>query len=110
VAGEPAAFAKLGLSEVMLAALQKAAYLEPTPIQEGLIPRAMAEVDVMGQARTGTGKTAAFAIPILEQLKPHRRGAYPQALALVPTRELAVQVRDECAKLAAGGRSSVVAV
>jgi len=110
VPGEPAAFAKLGLSEVMLAALQKAGYYEPTPIQGGLIPRAMAEVDVMGQARTGTGKTAAFAIPILEQLKPHRKGAYPQALVLVPTRELAVQVRDECAKLAAGRRAQVVAV
>ncbi len=110
VAGEPAAFARLGLSEVMLGALQKAGYAEPTPIQGGLIPRAMAGVDVMGQAQTGTGKTAAFAIPILEQLIPHRKGAHPQALILAPTRELAVQVRDECDKLAAGHRAHVVAV
>ena len=108
--GEPAAFAKLSLSDVMLAALHKAGYFEPTPIQEGLIPRAMAEVDVMGQARTGTGKTAAFAIPILEQLRPHRKGGLPQALVLAPTRELAVQVRDECDKLSAGRRVHVVAV
>ena len=64
----------------------------------------------MGQAQTGTGKTAAFAIPILELLKPERRGAPPQALVLVPTRELAVQVRDECAKLAFGRNVSIVAV
>ena len=52
----------------MLASLDNAGYLEPTPIQAGLIPRALAGVDVLGQARTGTGKTAAFAIPILERL------------------------------------------
>ena len=70
----------------------------------------MAGVDVMGQAQTGTGKTAAFAIPILERLKPHRKAAPPQALVLVPTRELAVQVRDECVKLADGRHVHIVAV
>jgi ATP-dependent RNA helicase DeaD len=94
----------------MLNALAAANYLEPTPIQAGLIPRAMAGVDVMGQARTGTGKTAAFAIPILEQLDDQERGVDPQALVLVPTRELAVQVRDEIDKLALGRRVSIVAV
>ncbi len=94
----------------MLSSLDEAGYLDPTPIQHGLIPVALDGVDVMGQAQTGTGKTAAFGIPILEQLKPHKRGAYPQALALVPTRELAVQVRDECAKLAFGRKAHVVAV
>ena len=64
----------------------------------------------MGQAQTGTGKTAAFAIPILEMLQPQRRYGPPQALVLVPTRELAVQVRDECDKLALGRNASVVAV
>ena len=64
----------------------------------------------MGQAQTGTGKTAAFAIPILEMLQPQRRGGPPQALVLVPTRELAVQVRDECEKLALGRNVSIVAV
>ncbi|MGA2067567.1 MAG: DEAD/DEAH box helicase [Thermoguttaceae bacterium] len=103
-------FAALGLSDTMHVALQAAEYLEPTPVQAGLIPRALAGADVMGQAQTGTGKTAAFAIPILEQLEPHRKGAGPQALVLVPTRELAVQVRDECAKLAHGRTAAVVAV
>ena len=64
----------------------------------------------MGQAQTGTGKTAAFGIPILEQLKPHRKAAPPQALVLVPTRELAVQVRDECIKLAEGRHMQIIAV
>ena len=103
-------FAAMGLSEVMLQSLELATYLEPTPIQAGLIPRALAGVDVMGQAQTGTGKTAAFAIPILERLKPHRKGAAPQALVMLPTRELAVQVRDECIKLAAGRHAHIVAV
>jgi ATP-dependent RNA helicase DeaD len=103
-------FAAMDLSEVMMNALDAAGYIEPTPVQGGLIPRALAGIDVMGQAQTGTGKTAAFAIPILEQLNPHRKGAAPQALALVPTRELAVQVRDECDKLAAGRNISILAV
>jgi ATP-dependent RNA helicase DeaD len=93
----------------MLAALGRAGYLEPTPVQAGLIPPALKGLDLIGQARTGTGKTAAFAIPILETIEPGaRRG--PQALVLAPTRELAVQVRDECAKLAHGRKVSVVAV
>jgi ATP-dependent RNA helicase DeaD len=100
----------MGLSEVMLRALEEAAYLEPTPVQAGLIPRALAGEDLMAQARTGTGKTAAFAVPILERLKPHKKGSPPQALVLAPTRELAVQVRDECSKLSLGRRASIVAL
>jgi ATP-dependent RNA helicase DeaD len=98
----------MGLSDVMLEALKRVDYTEPTPVQTGLIPLALAGGDAMGQARTGTGKTAAFAIPILERLAPHRKGAPPQALILVPTRELAVQVRDEIAKLAQGRKSACV--
>lgn len=64
----------------------------------------------MAQAQTGTGKTAAFAIPILEQLTPRHKPVVPQALAMVPTRELAVQVRDEITKLAAGRHATVVAL
>ena len=94
----------------MHSALAKAGYLEPTPIQAGLIPRALAGVDVMGQARTGTGKTAAFVIPILERLQPSRKGRGPQALVLVPTRELAVQVREEVVKLSHGRKVHTVAV
>jgi len=103
-------FAALGLSSTTLAALEEAGYLEPTPIQGGLIPRAMEGDDLMGQARTGTGKTAAFAIPILERLEPHKPKEPPQALVLVPTRELAVQVRDECRKLALGRKTHIVAL
>ncbi|MBN2581275.1 MAG: DEAD/DEAH box helicase [Pirellulales bacterium] len=94
----------------MLAALAAAEYLEPTPVQAGLIPKALQGEDLMGQAQTGTGKTAAFAIPILERLQPHRAGGGLQALVLVPTRELAVQVRDECIKLAAGRDARIVGV
>jgi ATP-dependent RNA helicase DeaD len=105
-----AKFSDLGLSEVMLAALEKVEYLLPTPIQAGLIPRALAGIDVLGQARTGTGKTAAFAIPILERNDPHKKKGDPQALILVPTRELAVQVREEVLKLAHGRRLHCVAL
>jgi ATP-dependent RNA helicase DeaD len=91
-----------------MAALAEAEYLEPTPIQAGMIPRALAGVDLMGQAQTGTGKTAAFCIPILERLRPRSETSQPQALILVPTRELAVQVRDECLKLSTGRDAHVV--
>jgi ATP-dependent RNA helicase DeaD len=94
----------------MLRSLHAAEYLAPTPVQAGVIPRALEGVDVMAQARTGTGKTAAFAIPILEKIELNRKSAEPQALVLVPTRELAVQVRDEIVKLAAGRTVNVVAL
>jgi ATP-dependent RNA helicase DeaD len=93
-----------------MAALEKAGYIEPTPIQAGLIPHALASVDVLGQARTGTGKTAAFVIPILERLQAARKGHGPQALILVPTRELAVQVREEAVKLSHGRKIHSVAL
>jgi ATP-dependent RNA helicase DeaD len=105
-----AGFQALSLSETTLKALELAGYLEPTPVQAGLIPRALANVDVMGQARTGTGKTAAFVIPILEHLKRRKEVGGPQALILVPTRELAVQVRGEVEKLAVGRRVHTVAI
>jgi ATP-dependent RNA helicase DeaD len=100
----------MALSKLMLASLAEAEYLEPTPIQAGLIPRAIQGVDLMGQAQTGTGKTAAFCIPVLERLQPRAELPNPQALILVPTRELAVQVRDECIKLSAGRDVRVIGV
>jgi ATP-dependent RNA helicase DeaD len=103
-------FASLGLSDVMLASLEQAGYEYPTPVQAGLIPRAMQGIDVVGQARTGTGKTASFVIPILEKLQLKTDIHHPQALVMVPTRELAVQVKDEAIKLAAGRRVHCVAV
>jgi len=106
----PTGFKQLQLSEAMLAALEQAGYLEPTPIQAGLIPRALERVDVLGQARTGTGKTAAFVIPILERVTTPKKGQGPQAMVLVPTRELAVQVREEVVKLAHGRKVHSVAL
>ncbi len=100
----------MSLSEAMLASLAEAEYVDPTPIQAGLIPRAIAGVDVMGQAQTGTGKTAAFCIPLLERIEPRAGKSGVQGLILVPTRELAVQVRDEAVKLAAGRDIRIVAV
>ena len=105
-----AGFGSLGLSEASLAAVRQAGYTHPTPVQAGLIPRALVGVDVLGQARTGTGKTASFVLPILERMHQTGRGGGPRALVLVPTRELAVQVRDEFEKLAAGTRIHCVAV
>ncbi len=94
----------------MLASLADAAYHTPSPVQVGIIPHALAGKDVLGQARTGTGKTAAFAIPILELLDRGKAGSLPRALVLVPTRELAVQVKDEIAKLAKGRKTRCIAV
>ena len=102
-------FSNLGLSELMLSALAHAEYTQPTPVQAGLIPKALQGSDLLGQARTGTGKTAAFAIPILERVERNKQGL-PQALILVPTRELAVQVRGEITKLAFGRKTRVLAV
>ena len=103
-------FVELALSAEMMASLEQAEYLQPTPIQAGLIPYALAGQDVLGQARTGTGKTASFAIPILERLKSTREQKGPQALILCPTRELAVQVRGEVDKLAHNRRVGCVAL
>jgi len=94
----------------MLAALKAALYHDPSPVQAGMIPTVLAGNDVLGQARTGTGKTAAFGIPILERLDQPDKGHKPRALVLVPTRELAVQVRDEIIKLAKGRKIRCVAV
>lgn len=109
-AQQPIKFTDLPLSEKMFAALEKAGYTEPTPVQAGLIPRALEGTDIQAQARTGTGKTASFVIPILEMLLPRKEAGGPQALVLVPTRELAVQVQGEFDKLSAGRRVSTVAL
>lgn len=93
----PQAFADLGLEVRFLKALQKVGFVEPSPIQRDMIPPALQGKDVLGQARTGTGKTAAFALPILQMLDPNQR---LQAMCLVPTRELAVQVSGEIGRLA----------
>jgi ATP-dependent RNA helicase DeaD len=93
----PEAFAALGVRPSILRALADLSYITPSEIQTLLIPRALAGVDILGQARTGTGKTAAFAIPILQTAV---KGLAFQGIVLVPTRELAVQVEAEIKRLA----------
>jgi ATP-dependent RNA helicase RhlE len=84
-------FSKLGLSPVILEGVKAMGYVDPTPIQLRAIPLVLAGIDVIGSAQTGTGKTAAFALPILSKLGKHQ-SAGPRALILEPTRELASQV------------------
>jgi ATP-dependent RNA helicase DeaD len=86
------AFASLGLRAELLTALDELGYEEPTPIQRETIPILLTGQDLLGQAATGTGKTAAFALPALQMIDASRRE--PQVLVLVPTRELAVQVSE----------------
>ncbi len=86
-------FAEFGISSDILEALTLLRYTEPTPIQEETIPAILEGRDLVGKSQTGSGKTAAFAIPICEQILWENR--FPQALVLEPTRELAVQVQDE---------------
>src|SRR5437764_12049211 len=83
-------FAKLGLSEAMLEGVKAMGYTEPTAIQLRAIPLILEGRDVIGSAQTGTGKTAAFALPILSKLDRHN--PQPRLLVLEPTRELAAQV------------------
>ena len=88
-------FSKLGLSDKVLAAVTAAGYPAPTPIQEQAIPHVLARRDVLGIAQTGTGKTAAFTLPMLTMLEQGRaRARMPRTLILEPTRELAAQVED----------------
>src|SRR5690606_14453011 len=90
-------FEALGLSSALLRALDSSGYTIPTPIQEQAIPLVLAGHDVLGAAQTGTGKTAAFGLPMLQRLAketPPKGPRKPRALILVPTRELAVQVAE----------------
>jgi ATP-dependent RNA helicase DeaD len=95
---DPIGFDDLGLRPELLTALAGLGYEEPTPIQREAIPPLVAGRDLLGQAATGTGKTAAFALPALQRLPAERAGGEvgggPIALVLVPTRELAVQVSE----------------
>jgi ATP-dependent RNA helicase DeaD len=95
----PAAFTDLGLSEAVLKGLADVGYESPSPIQAATIPVLLSGADILGQAQTGTGKTAAFALPILSKLDLAQKE--PQALVLVPTRELAIQVAEAFQKYAA---------
>lgn len=94
---EKTGFHALGLEAPLLKALEDMGFEEPSPIQAEAIPHLLAGRDLIGQAQTGTGKTAAFALPILQRIQPDIQR--PQALVLAPTRELALQVAEEIAKI-----------
>ena len=95
-------FSHLGLSEKVLAAVAAAGYKTPTPIQDQAIPHVLARRDVLGIAQTGTGKTAAFTLPMLTMLEKGRaRARMPRTLILEPTRELAAQVEESFVKYGA---------
>jgi superfamily II DNA/RNA helicase len=103
-------FEQLGIAEPICAALAAAGITRAFPIQALTLPIALGRHDVIGQARTGTGKTLAFAVPILEHLisNPDRRPGAPRALVVVPTRELAIQVAEDLRTAAARTEAKVV--
>src|SRR4249919_3685723 len=104
-------FSKLGLSEKVLAAVKAAGYPAPTPIQEQAIPHVLARRDVLGIAKTGTGKTAAFTLPMLTMLENGRaRARMPRTLILEPTRELAAQVEESFIKYGAKQKLNVALI
>ena len=104
----PQSFADLGLSPEVLGALDTLGYEEPTPIQVQTVPLLLQGRDVIGRAATGTGKTAAFALPLVERIDPGTRGV--QGLIIAPTRELAVQVAEATHRYGAPLHVSVLAV
>ncbi|MFO0826917.1 MAG: DEAD/DEAH box helicase [Phycisphaerales bacterium] len=100
-------FRDLGLKDALLEGIEKRGFRHPTHIQAALIPAALTGRDVLGQAKTGSGKTAAFGLPLLQMLKPEEAFS---ALILVPTRELAVQVAEELRELGSFAKVGVIAV
>src|SRR4051812_6522177 len=91
-------FRTLGLNDSIVRAVERSGYHTPTPIQAKTIPLILAGRDILGQAQTGTGKTAAFALPLLQMINVADRR--PQVLVLTPTRELAIQVAEAFEKYA----------
>ncbi len=101
-------FSQLGLSDKVLSAVQAAGYTSPTPIQSEAIPHVLARRDVLGIAQTGTGKTAAFTLPMITMLESGRaRARMPRTLILEPTRELAAQVQENFEKYGVGQKLNV---
>jgi superfamily II DNA/RNA helicase len=101
-------FSQLGLSDKVLSAVQAAGYTTPTPIQSEAIPHVLARRDVLGIAQTGTGKTAAFTLPMITMLESGRaRARMPRTLILEPTRELAAQVQENFEKYGIGQKLNV---
>src|SRR5688572_13683137 len=100
IATQARSFAALTLSAETLASLDAMGYQAPTDVQGEAIPRALAGRDLVVQSRTGTGKTAAFGIPMVERIDPAVEGV--QAVVLAPTRELAIQVAEELTQIGRG--------
>ena len=105
----PVRFADLKLIKPLQQAIDHAGYVTATPVQAAVIPKAMRGIDIIGQAQTGTGKTAAFLIPFLNRWRPHKLKG-PIGLIMCPTRELALQVAKEAEKLAPSRHFRTVAV
>ncbi|WP_307979096.1 DEAD/DEAH box helicase [uncultured Acidaminococcus sp.] len=105
---EITSFEDLNLDRKILAALKEMGFEEPSPIQKGAIPMALEGEDLIGQAQTGTGKTAAFGIPIIQKINEKDR--HIQALVMSPTRELCIQVADEISKIGKTKRIRVLPV
>ncbi len=104
-------FSQLGLSDKVLSAVQAAGYTTPTPIQSEAIPHVLARRDVLGIAQTGTGKTAAFTLPMITMLENGRaRARMPRTLILEPTRELAAQVQENFDKYGIGQKLNVALI
>src|SRR5581483_1316560 len=104
-------FSQLGLSDKVQAAVAAAGYSTPTPIQQQAIPHVLARRDVLGIAQTGTGKTAAFTLPMITMLESGRaRARMPRTLILEPTRELAAQVQESFEKYGAGQKLSMALI
>ena len=101
-------FSELNISESTLRSVKRMGFEEATPIQEGTIKFAMEGRDVLGQAQTGTGKTAAFGIPLIEKIDPKNPNV--QALIIAPTRELAIQVSEEIYKIGYDKRVKLLSV
>ena len=95
----PVSFADFKLNKQLLTAVAEAGFTEPTPVQVQTIPLLLAGHDVLGIAQTGTGKTAAFGLPLLMKVK-YAQGDHPRALIMAPTRELAMQLEKHLQKLA----------
>jgi ATP-dependent RNA helicase RhlE len=91
-------FEQFKLNRQLLNAIEEAGYTEPTPIQEQAIPLALAGQDILGIAQTGTGKTAAYSLPLLMRIK-YAQGEHPRALIMAPTRELAMQISEAITQL-----------
>src|SRR3954452_8124677 len=105
-------FSTLGLAPALYQPLAAMGYAEPTPVQSAAIPLVLSGVDLLARAQTGTGKTAAFALPMIERLLLRRRTRMrsPVGLVLVPTRELALQVHRALVKYGAPAHLRVTAI